>query len=134
MSEEITLTDGLAEEIVDELDDLKGLEMGTKEYEIAVNGITKLMDRAIEIDKMELDREHKEKSRELENKLKLKELEIDQRDKTIRNCLTGFSVGGGILLTVWGTFKTLKFEETGTVTTSAGRKFVDNLLRLAFKK
>jgi hypothetical protein len=34
---------------------------------------------------------------------------------------------GETIRIVWGTNKTLKFEETGTVTTNAGKKFIDRL-------
>ena len=36
---------------------------------------------------------------------------------------------GSMLLNVWGTNKTLKFEETGTVTTSAGKSHINKLFK-----
>ena len=52
----------------------------------------------------------------------------DRRDHNVKNCLTAVSVVGGMALTVWGTLKSLKFEETGSVTTIIGRGFVNKLL------
>ena len=51
----------------------------------------------------------------------------DKTDKIIRNGLTaaGLVVTAG--LTVWGTLKTFKFEETGTITSSIGRGFIQRL-------
>ena len=45
----------LHDEIKAELEELSKLEVGSDEYETAVNGISKLMDRAIEMEKFESD-------------------------------------------------------------------------------
>ena len=58
---------------------------------------------------------------------KLEQIKEDKVDHIVKNSLTLFGTVAGIVLTVWGTNKTLKFEETGTITTSAGRAFIKNL-------
>ena len=118
----------LYEEIRSELEEVKKLEVGSEQYKVAVDGLTKLVDRAIEIDKLNTDYEDKVEARELEKKLKLKELEDENKDRLLRN---GISIAGILIpvgVTVWGTLKTLKFEETGTVTTIMGRGFINKLL------
>ena len=140
------LTQLLNEEIESELNTLKDLPMGSEEQSKAVTDLTKLLDRAIEIEKIEVDKQQKELNREIEtkkieNELRLKEeaQKIDEKfkekqlkheniDRIVKNVLTGVSIIGGGALTVWGTIKSIKFEETGTITTIMGRGFISKLL------
>lgn len=114
-------------EIEDELDELSKMEVGTDQHKIAVDELTKLMDRAIELEKVENDAEDKKETRENDNTLRLKQMEDEKKDRLIKNCLTGASIISGIGVTIWGALKSWKFEETGTVTSTAGRKFIGNL-------
>ena len=172
----------LSEEIVDEISRLSGMEVGTDAYRTTVDGLTKLMDRAIEIEKFNADCKIKEetrkldiemkqkqldeqiksreadietkrkqldeqiksreadiemkekqlkeqiKSRELDVELRQKQFEVETKDQHIKNLITIGSYVLPALLTVWGTYKTLKFEETGTITTAMGRGFINKLL------
>ncbi len=123
----------LHEEIQAELEELKKIEVGSDEYKVAVDGVTKLMDRAIEIDKLNAEVQEKIESREVETDLKLKQMEEDKKDRRTRNgiAIAGIVIPSGVA--IWGTLKTLKFEEIGTITTSAGREHVRKLFNL-FKK
>lgn len=103
-------------EIVRELEKLKEMEVGSEEYEAAVNGVTKLWDRALEHEKVLIDEE-----------VKTKQLDEDKKDHWIKNALTALGLVVSTGLTIWGTNKTLKFEETGTVTTMPGRAFINML-------
>ena len=96
-------------------------------FKAAVDEIVKLMDRAIELEKVENDAEDKKKTRENDKALRLKQMEDENKDRLMRNCLTGASILSGIGVTVWGALKSWKFEETGTITSTAGRKFINNL-------
>ena len=117
----------LHEEIENQFDGLEGIEIGSEAYRNAVDGLSKLMDREIEISKLQAEREDKLESRAIETRLKNRQLMDDKTDKIIRNGLTaaGLVVTAG--LTVWGTLKTFKFEETGTITSSIGRGFIQRL-------
>ena len=53
----------------------------------------------------------------------------DRKKSIIQNIIDVGTLVTTVGLTVWGTFKTLKFEETGTVTTNAGRNFINKLFR-----
>lgn len=115
-------------EIENEFETLKKLELGTDKYKATVDGITKLVDRAIEIDKMNIEQEEKYEVRRDENDFKTKQMKEDKRDRFVKN---GIAVAGIVIpsaITIWGTLKTLKFEEEGTVTTIMGRGFVNKLL------
>ena len=110
----------LVTEIQRESELLEKMEVADESYKTMVDGITKLADRVIEIERVENDRSEKE--------IKLRELEDEKKDRLIKNCLTGASIVTGLGLTIWGTLKSLKFEETGTVTTIVGRGFINKLL------
>lgn len=132
-------------EISNELSYLGDLERGSETYKVAVDGITKLMDKRIEMEKLERDTQAKDKDREIESKKadgdltdKAKSREIEEKklgqitnEKNDQLFKNGIAIAGIIIpsmITIWGTFKTLKFEETGTVTTIMGRGFVNKLI------
>lgn len=127
----------LHEEIKSELEALKEMnELGTETYKVTVDGLCKLIDRGIEIDKLNRDadekavaREEAKKARELEYNFKVEQAVKEERDRWIKNGLTAAGIIVPTLTAVWGTFKTLKFEETGSVTTIAGRFFTNKLFK-----
>lgn len=118
----------LHKEIEDQLNELKKMQVGSEEYKLAVEGITKLMDRAIEIDKMNLDHQEKIDSREIETDLKLKQMKEERVDRNVKNMLTLIGIGVPAGLTVWGTLKSLRFEIDGTVTSIVGRSFIQKFV------
>lgn len=114
----------LNEEIQMELENLKDLEMGSEEHKVSVDLITKLLDREIELNKLE-----NEKIKRIEDvEFKKSQAKDENMDRLIRNSLTAAGIVIPTVVTIWGTLKTLKFEETGTVTTMMGRGFVNKLL------
>lgn len=123
----------LHEEIQSELEELSKIEVGSEKYKVAVDGVAKLMDRAIEIDKLNADAQEKAESRETEIDLKMRQMDEDKKDRKVRNILTALSIGVPAGVSIWGTLKTLKFEEVGTVTTMAGREHLRKIFNL-FKK
>lgn len=135
----------LKDEIVQEMEGLKQIEIGTKEYTAAVDGLTKLADRVIEMDKVENEKRNKEKeNRNKEKEIEIKEKEIEIEEKEIRikekvaenetqnhsvqNCIAVAGIVVPAVLTVWGTIKSIRFEQTGTITTLMGRGFINKLL------
>ena len=118
----------LHEEIQDGFDALSRMERGTKIHKTTVDEVVKLFDKAIEIEKIEIEAKDKAKAREIEASLKQAQMEEDRKDRRVKN---GIAIGGIVLplaVTIWGTFKTLKFEEEGTVTTIMGRGFINKLI------
>ena len=107
----------LHEEIQDGFDALSRMERGTETHKATVDEVAKLFDKAIEIEKLEIEAKEREKARE-----------EDRKDRRVKN---GIAIGGIVLplaVTIWGTFKTLKFEEEGTITTALGRGFINKLI------
>lgn len=118
----------LHEEIQDGFDALSKMERGTEIHKTTVDEVAKLFDKAIEIEKIEVEAKERAKAREIEASLKRAQMEEDRKDRRFKN---GIAVGGIVLplaVTIWGTFKTLKFEEEGTVTTMMGRGFINKLI------
>lgn len=107
----------LHEEIENKFNELDKMKSGTPEYEKAVDSVTKLMDRAIEIEK--LDNEIRDKSETQKE---------EKKDRLIRNIIAGASVVIPTLVTIWGTKKSFEFEKEGTITTIMGRGFINKLL------
>lgn len=108
----------LHEEIKSELTKLKTLNVGSDEYRTTVDGLTKLVDRAIEMDKMNI-----------ENQDKLEARADEKKDRWIRHALNALGIVIPAGVTVWGAIKSFKFEETGTITSQAGRGFFNRLFR-----
>lgn len=119
----------LHDEIVDELGGLNTLELGSDKYKVTTEGIVKLMDRAIEMDKLSKELDERQKNRNEDLELKYRQIDAEIRDRKIKNVITVVISGVGTIVTIWGTLKTLKFEEVGTVTTMAGRNFINNLFK-----
>lgn len=118
----------LQDEIRDEFDNLKKMELGSESYKLTVDGLNKLMDKAIEIDKFNVEVEEKARSREFDEQLRLEQMNDEKKDRKVKN---GIAIAGIIIpaaLTVWGTLKSFKFEEEGTVTTIMGKGFINKLL------
>ena len=113
----------LHEEIARDFDKLREADLGTDEYRAGVDSITKMVDRAIELQKIESDVE-----------LKKAEHKIDKRNRLIGHGITLLSTLSGIGVVVWGTVKSIKFEETGTITTTMGRNFINGIGKFLPKK
>ena len=106
----------LEQEIQAEFNALGAVELGSQTYEAMVDGLVKLTDRAIEIEKLNVEKQ--------QNKLRSDE---EKKQRWISN---GVAIAGIILplaVTIWGTRTCLKFEEEGTVTTIVGRSFINKL-------
>lgn len=118
----------LRDEIQNELEELGKCQLGTEEYRNRVDGATKLIDKAIEMERLNIEKENKEKDRELEKTLKTQQMEEERKDRKLRNgvAIAGIVIPAGI--TIWGTLKTFAFEKDESVTTLIGRGFINKLL------
>ena len=122
--------DLLVEEIVSEIGILKGMDIGTNEYKTAVDGLTKLVDRANEMEKLDIEAKAQQtqlEDREFENDLKLRQMDEERKDRIVRNSIAAAGVLIPAVLTVWGTIVSLNFEKEGTVTTIVGRGFINKI-------
>lgn len=119
----------LYDEIQTDFERLRKEDLEPEKRKAIVDELTRLTDRAIEMKKLEDDSKEKAEARMSAQAIELQKLEEDKKDRLVRN---GISIAGIVLpliVTIWGTKVSLKFEETGSFTTVAGRNFVNNLFR-----
>lgn len=108
----------LQEEISNEITYLSGMELGSEEYKVTVDGLTKFMDRAIEMKKFDI-----------ENSDKKRQMEDEQKDRLVKNAISIAGVVIPSLITIWGTVVSLKYDEKGVIpTTIIGRGFINKIL------
>jgi hypothetical protein len=124
----MSIKTALTEEIMDEVKELNKMQVGTEEYRHAVEGISKLADKAIELERLEQEHKDKVESRNLENDLKLMQMAEDRKDRRVKNGLTAAGIVLPLGATIWGVLKSLKFEETGSVSSIVGRDLIKKLL------
>jgi hypothetical protein len=120
-----TLLDG---EIKERLKELSEVDSNAEEYKTAVDGVTKLMDRKIEMDKLEIERIDKIDNKELEYDLKMRQIKEDKTNRWTRDVTNWVNLGIGAGMFIWGTIASINFEREGTFTTTAGRNNVKRVL------
>lgn len=113
----MTIEDIIYEEIEKLKDEMEGLKPDSKEYEAKAKRLDSLMDKAIDMGKFNVEREDK-----------LIQQDEEKKDRMVKNVLQGLGIGLPLLVTIWGTHKSIKFEQEGTITTIMGRGFIQKLL------
>lgn len=117
----------LGEVILDGMETLQKLEPGSEQYKAQADVVAKLMDKAIDFEKLDVEQHEKGKDREMEAFYKNAQMAADRKDRRVKNILTGVGIGLPALITVWGALASWKFEETGTVASGPGREFMRRL-------
>lgn len=107
----------LCKEVQAELEQLHGMEPGTEEHRLAVESVTKLADRAIEIEKIDI-----------ENDFKRKQMLDNRIDAILKHTLTAIGIGVPVVTALVVAGVSLKFEETGSWTNMPGKKAINYLL------
>lgn len=107
----------LGDEIQSGFESLKDQNLNPEQYKLKVEGLSTLVDKAIEIEKLKS-----------ETVLKEKQMKVEKVDRVVKHVLTGAGIIIPAGIAVWGTLTSFKFEETGSVTTIMGRGFVNSLL------
>lgn len=118
----------LKQRIESDFEELKKLTPGTEEYKIAVDGLTKLIDREREYEKLDTETQSNADIHEHELMHKIAELEMEKKNNRIQNGIAIASLVSTAALAVWGTVTSMKFEDNATFTTIAGRSWVQKLL------
>lgn len=118
----------LYDEIKTEFDKLNQLEPGTEQHKAAADTLAKFMDRAIELDKVEIECEDKKATRESEQLLKEQQMKDEKKDRLIKNIIGAAGVVLPLIVTIWGTKVSMRFEKEDSFTTIMGRGFIQKLL------
>lgn len=124
--------DLLEKEVNAKMEELEYLDPHSDEYKAAVDALTKLTDRILEFEKIELEETKVRSNEQLEyDKLDVEETKVsnEKKDNKVKNWLSAAGIIIPTGLAVWGTFKSIKFEQTGTITTIAGRNFFNKLFK-----
>ena len=140
----------LYDEIETEFEKLRDKTPGSEEHKAIVGEIVQLMDRAIKMEQVNNDCTDKTETRENELRLRQEQFEREQamkqeqfeseqamkkqqlddekRDRLVKNIISVAGIALPLIVTIWGTKVSLKFEEEGTFTTIMGRGFINKLL------
>ena len=118
----------LYDEIGTDFEKLRDKEPGSEEHKAIVDEIAKLMDRAIEMKKIDIDCDDKAAIRENEQTAKLQQMNDDKKDRLVKNVLNAVGIILPLLVTIWGTKVSMNFEKEDSFTTIMGRGFVNKLL------
>lgn len=105
------------EDLSCEMEKLRQTRYDDKDYKAVSDTVAMMMDRKIEMTKVENEQLFREK-----------QMKDEQKDRLIKNILGAAGIALPLLVTVWGTKVSLKFEEEGTFTTIMGRGFIQKLL------
>ena len=91
----------LDNEIRNELENLGKETIGSDNYKANLDGVTKLLDRQIEIEKLENERINKEMDREVDFHIKNIQIKEEKKDRRIKNGITiGTFLGSAALYMV----------------------------------
>ena len=124
----------LEDEIRDEFEALRKIEVGSDTYRATVEGLTKLVDRKIEMDKVEVDARERVIKRNDDNEFKEMQLADDRKDRAIKNGLTVATLVVTTGTTIWGILKSLKieFKDNEMITSTVGKELMKKVI--PFKK
>lgn len=118
----------LRDEIENEFSELGKMGVGTEQYRATVEGLTKLVDRAIELDKFEAELQEKVDSRMSDYELRLQAAKDDKINRIVSHGINVVGIVLPVLVTIWGTKASFEFEKEGTISTLMGRGFINKLL------
>lgn len=127
MTNSTTIKRLLGEEIESQTELMSKQQLGTDESEITINGTTKLIDRYIDLEKVELER------LKVENEERKLELECQKaKDEAFDRKINNWLKGGTLFITGTGIVLMFVLEGEGRVITSqAGRKIVDRIFKIS---
>ena len=94
------------------------LDPDSKEYAEMEDKWTKLVDRKLEIEKLESSEAQAEK-----------QMKEDRKDRVVRYIIEGAKIVLPLSLTAVGTILAFTFEEKGTISSNIGKKFMDKLTK-----
>lgn len=122
----------LQDELKSELEELGKMELGKEEYKVTVDGVTKLTDRLIELEKIENERYEKEVERDIETEFKNAQMNDERKHRKVGYLISIGTFVGGMIFTNAMTNKSMRFEKDDTFTSSVGREW--NKKAVAFFK
>ncbi len=126
----MTVKELVTDELERQLGSLEDLEFGSQEYHQAIVDTSILLDKHNDIERIEIDRHEKTKSREQEKDLKEKEMKDERLERIVKNTITVGTFIISLGVTIWANVDSKRFEQGFTQTTEAGRNSTRKLLSL----
>ena len=102
---------------------IESLTAGSEEYKAALEERDKLRNELIKLEQISQD-----------NSVKLLQIESENRRENIRNGITIGTFTITTMISLYGLWKTFKFDEVATVTSTLGRGILNGVVPKLFKR
>lgn len=125
----------LWDEIEKEVKELSKMQVGTEQYKVTVDGIARLSDKIIELEKLESENAAKDFenfARTEEQELKREQLKSEKRDRAVKNVITVGTAVLSVAVYALAFIASTNFEREGSFTTEGGKNSIRQLLKLRF--
>ena len=125
----------LWDEIEKEVKELSKMQVGTEQYKVTVDGIARLSDKIIELEKLESENTAKDFenfARTEEQELKREQLKSEKRDRAVKNVITVGTAVLSVAVYALAFIASTNFERDGSFTTEGGKNSIRQLLKLQF--
>lgn len=109
-------------------------ELGSEKRKAAHNETTQLLDRAIEFERIEAEREEKVAARESERLMKERQMRFEKNKLKAEIIVGVVTAVGNMIFTGVMINRSMKFEKTDSFTSTAGRECVKRGVSWMFKK
>lgn len=122
-------------EIEKEVKELSKMQVGTDQYKVTVDGIARLSDKIIELEKLESENAAKDFEnivRTEEQELKRDQLKSEKRDRAVKNVITVGTAVLSVAVYALAFIASTNFERDGSFTTEGGKNSIRQLLKLRF--
>ena len=123
----------LWDEIEKEVKELSKMQVGTDQYKATVDGIARLSDKIIELEKLESENAVKDFEnfvRTEEQELKRDQLKSEKRDRAVKNVITVGTAVLSVAVYALAFIASTNFEREGSFTTEGGKNSIRQLLKL----
>ena len=118
-----------------EVKELSKMQVGTDQYKVTVDGIARLSDKIIELEKLESENAVKDFEnfvRTEEQELKRDQLKSEKRDRAVKNVITVGTAVLSVAVYALAFIASTNFEREGSFTTEGGKNSIRQLLKLRF--
>ena len=125
----------LWDEIEKEVKELSKMQVGTDQYKVTVDGVARLSDKIIELEKLESENAVKDFEnfvRTEEQDLKREQLKSEKRDRAVKNVITVGTAVLSVAVYALAFIASTNFEREGSFTTEGGKNSIRQLLKLRF--
>lgn len=109
-------------------------ELGSEKRKAAYNEATQLLDRVIEIERIEVEREDKAAVRENEKLMKERQLRFEKGKLAAEITVGAVTLLANMLFTGRVIKRSMDFERTDTFTSTTGREYIKRGVLWVFKK